>query len=209
MVEETPEEIRLRLAAKISEVFDLTTKPSWCRTQEIAKETLKKWAKEESSYFAEQAKPIALHKHYEDIPFEALGSVEAMEPFFWSNSWNIHDYKYMLAVYLRGMLLAPKEMDVAFDSWITELMRRMYLPREFFQDLKQVNYRSIWWKSPDTKSLEQSSAFLLNFTVEQRQFIAEFFREFYAMFPYLGELDMHPEAMQLAENFWDGVYLKD
>lgn len=207
MAEETPEEIRLRLAAKIPEVFDLTTKPSWCRTPKIAKETLKKWAKEESSYFAELAKPIALHKHYEDIPFDTLMSVS--DSSFWYNSWNVHDYKYMLALYLRGMLVAPKELDVAFDSWILELMRRMYSPQELLRDKKQIFYNSTWWKAPDSKSLEQSSEFLRNFTVEQRQLIAEFFREFYAMFPYLGEFDMHPEAMQLAENFWDGVYLKD
>ena len=206
MVEETPEEIRLRLAAKIPEVFDLTTKPSWCRTPKIANETLKEWTRKGTYfYFAEEAKPIILHRHYEDIPFDALRYVE---PFFWASQPDIEDYKYMLAVNLRAMLFAKKEMDTAFDGWMSQLMRHMYLPEDLRKDRKQFIYGSTWWRAPSAQSLEKSSQFLHNFTLEQRQFMAEFFREFYAMFPYEEEYS-YPTAIQIAENFWDGIYLKD
>ncbi|MCA9886395.1 MAG: hypothetical protein H7A03_09970 [Pseudomonadales bacterium] len=210
MDKQTPEELRSALAEKIPAIFDLSIRPGWCRTPKVADETLRKWHERYGSSFAEKARPVVLHRHYEEIPYDALRAIEAMEPLFWRYGWytNIDDFKYMLAVYLRAMLLAPDKLDVAFNQWVSLLMYYVYLPEVLMRNVKQSRFGARHWSIPDIKALQENSKSLHDFTIEQRQFIAEFFREFSELYPN-EDSSYYALPMSLVENFWDGIYLNE
>lgn len=198
----TPQELREALAAKIPEAFASRKKPAWARSRKRGDTLLRNWAKKYSPIFAERAKPIIYHKQIEDIPFDVLASIAQMEPGFWWWSENVKDSYYMMVVYLRGMLLAPHEMDLAFSVWLDHLIP-LSIPSEI-----RVNYQLTVVDMLTLRDrLTSRSKQLENYTPEERAFIAEFFRNFAAMFPH-EMLSEHKDTLAIAENFWDGVYWK-
>lgn len=195
---DTAEQLRQALAAKIDQAFATRKKPSWMRTETSRKNMLRKWEERYGSSFTERIGPFVDHRHRDDIPFDVLRSVEAMEPNFIFGLDRIA-YFYFFPAYLRGMLLAPRELDVAFDTWLYYLlpfgdneMRRSGQLR----DIDELKLR---------EGLRRDSKQLEHFMAEERAFIAEFFRHFAEMFPHERPSE-HKRTLTIAENFWDGVY---
>ena len=199
--ENSPEELRQSLANRIEAAF-VVDKPTWLQSLDAREQIFRRWAEDYSPRFAEVAKPLIYHQHPSDIPFDTLRLIEALKPGIWWNPYlNETGYDYMLPIYLRGILLAPTELDVAFEHWVDHL-----LPFDLSSDEISVSYEIRVSESVLKENLKDRSTRLKDYAPQVREFIAEYFENFRAMYPH-EMLSRQPKSLQLAEQFWRGIYL--